>query len=93
MDTKVRKLITCHRMHHPREERERLYAKRENVRRELTQLELTYKTATIGLKKYLDATKDWMLQLLNIHEKQKKNIQLVKKVINLLINSISHGKK
>ena len=59
MDTKVRKLITCHRIHHPRADIERHYVKRENDGRGLIQLELTYKTITIGLKKYLDTTTDW----------------------------------
>ena len=60
--------------------------KRENGGRQLVQLELIYKTTTIGLKKYLDTTTDWMLQLVNIPEKQKKKNQFVKKVINLHIN-------
>ena len=72
MDTKVRKLITSHRMHHPRADIEHLYIKRENGERGLIQAELTYEITTIGLKKYLDTTTDWMLQLSNTHEKEKK---------------------
>ena len=49
--TKVRKLITCHRMNRPRTDIERVYVKRENSGKELIQLELTSKTSTIGLKK------------------------------------------
>ena len=37
------------------------------------------KSTTIGLKKYLDTTTDWMLQLVNTLEEQMKNSQLVKK--------------
>ena len=41
MDAKIKKLITCHRMHHPRADIECLNIKRENCGRELIQLELT----------------------------------------------------
>ena len=51
MDTKVRKPIFWQRIHDPRADIERLYVKRENGRRSLIQLELTYKTTTIRLKK------------------------------------------
>ena len=64
-------------MHHPRADIERLYIKRENNGRGLIQRELTDKTTIVGSKKYLDTTTDWMLQLVNAHEKKKKkkNIQ------------------
>ena len=44
--------MTSHRIHHLRADTERLSIKRENGGRDLVQLELTYKTTTIGLKKY-----------------------------------------
>ena len=93
MDTKDKKLITCHRMLHPRANVERLYVQRENGGWGLVLLELTNKTTTIDCKKFLNTTTDWMLQLVNIHEKQKKNIQFVKKIINLPVNSTLHRKK
>ena len=51
-----------HRRHYPRVYIECLYVKTENSGRELIQLELTYKTGTIGLKKYFGISTDWMLQ-------------------------------
>ena len=51
-----------------------LYVKRESLARGLIHLELTYKTTTKELKKYLHPTTDWMLQLQNTYEKQKKKI-------------------
>ena len=45
-------------MHHPRANIKHLYIKRENDRIGLIQPELTYKTNTIGLKKYLDTKTD-----------------------------------
>ena len=37
----------------------------------MTQLELSYKTSTIGLLGYLNLSDDWMLQLALKHEKEK----------------------
>ena len=48
MDTKERKLIIRHRLHHLSADIERLYIKRENVERRFTQLELTNKTTSVG---------------------------------------------
>ena len=70
MDTKVSNLITCHWIDHQWADIKRFYVKRENDRRGFIQLELTYKITAIRLKKY----SDWILQLVNSHEKQKKKI-------------------
>ena len=67
-------------MHHTTVKVKHIYIKRENVARGLIQLELTYKTTTIRLNKYLYTSTDRMLQLVITHEKQQKSIQLVKKV-------------
>ena len=50
MDAKVRKILTCHRIHHPRADIECLYIKRENG--VLIQLDWTNKITTIGFKDY-----------------------------------------
>ena len=72
-------------MHHPKAGLGRQYIKKENGGRGLIQQELTSKTTTIGLKKYLDTTTDWMLQLVNTHTRiKRKNILLENKVINLV---------
>ena len=42
------------------------------------QLELCYKTTTIGLYNYLTKTKDWMLKLTLHHESSKKSHSVVK---------------
>ena len=87
MDTKDRKVITSHRRHHPKLGIERLYIKRENVGSGLFQQQLTVKTTTIGLKKYLYITTDWIRQLINTCEAKERNILLIKKVIGFLNNS------
>ena len=51
MPTKIRAVITGHRMHHPRTDIERLSIKKENSERDLIQIELSYWTISLGLKK------------------------------------------
>lgn len=42
--------------------------------RGLLQLELTYKSTTIGLQKYLALNQDWMLRLVNSHKRGKEHL-------------------
>ena len=49
MDTKIRKLLTCNRMHHPKADVERLHVPRREGGREWMQLEINFKTTTTGL--------------------------------------------
>ena len=83
MDIRIRKLMTCSRMHHPKADIDRLYIPRNEGGRGMMQLEQSLKT-TIGIQKYLETTKDWMLQLVHIHEQSKNSIQLRKKALKLL---------
>eukprot|EP00795_Rhopilema_esculentum_P000152 gene152-9769_t len=82
MDTKIRKILTCNRMHHPKADVDRLYLPRRQGGRGMIQLELSYKTSTIGLVKYLETTKDWMLALIKDNENQKKLHSIVKESRN-----------
>ncbi|XP_074608050.1 uncharacterized protein LOC141860765 [Acropora palmata] len=73
LDRKTRKLLTMERMHHPRADVDRMYLPRNKGGRGLIQLEIAYKTATIGLDAYLNATKnDPLLVIAKEHEKAKK---------------------
>ena len=72
LDTKTCKLLTCNRIHHPKADVDRLYVPRNEGRRGMIQLQLSYKTSTIGQHKYLTKITDWMLQLLLTHNKEKK---------------------
>ena len=73
LDRKTRKLLTMERMHHPRADVDRMYLPRNKSGRGLIQLEIAYKTATIGLDAYLNAAKnDPLLVIAKEHEKAKK---------------------
>ena len=58
INTKIRKLLTCYKMHYPKADKDQLYLPRCEGGRCLIQTELTYKTTAIGLHKYLQTTKD-----------------------------------
>ena len=59
-------------MHHLKAGVDRLYIPKNKGGRGMMQLELRYKTSTIGEHKYLTTTTDWMLQLVLPHDKTKK---------------------
>ena len=86
LDTKIRKRFTCHRMHHPKSDVDRLYVFRNQGGTGMTQLEMSYKTTTIGLAEYLGNSDDWMLQLVNLHENTKSFIQFLKTQLNFLVS-------
>ena len=67
-DTKIRKLLTCNRVHHPKADINRIYTPRNDGVRGMIQLELSYKTWTISQHKYLTTTTNWMLQLILEHD-------------------------
>ena len=78
LDTKIRKTITTRSMHHPKADIHRLYLPRSNEGRGLTHLELSHKTSTICLFRYLNLLDDWMQQLALRHEKEKGSHSVVK---------------
>ena len=78
IDTKISKQLTCHRMHHPKSNIDRLYLQRNNGGRGLIHLETLYKSSTIRLFHYLSNTEDWMLKLVHLHKISKKLHSIVK---------------
>ena len=78
IDTKIRKLLTCYKMYHPKTDKDRLYLPRSEGGKSLIQTELTYKTTTIGLHKYLQTTKDRMIELVRKYENSKKPYSIAK---------------
>ena len=72
MDSKVRNLITKHRIYLPKKDVERHYVKKENGGRCLFQLELTFMTTAKELKEYSISTTDWMLRLITNEAKEKR---------------------
>ena len=78
IDVKTRKLLTIEKIHHPRADVDRLYIPRSEGGRGLIQLELSYKTCTIGLDAYLAKTKDPLMNIVRQHEARKKLYSVTK---------------
>ena len=72
IDRKFRKLMTLNGMHHPKSDVSRMYIPRKEGRRVMINLEMIYKTTTIGLNSYLESSDDRMLHTVLQHEKKKK---------------------
>jgi len=68
-DKKPRKFLTMYKMHHPKSDVDRLYLPRIEGGRGLIQLELSYKTTSIGLDKYLQETQDILLHFVKDHQR------------------------
>ena len=60
-----------YKMHHPKSDVDRLYLPRTEGGRGLIQLELSYKSTTIGLDKYLQETPDTLLHFVKDHDDSK----------------------
>ena len=71
LHTKVRKLLTMYKMHHPKSDVDRLYLPRTEGGRGLIQLEFSYKSTTIGLDKYLQEMQDTLLHFVKDHDDRK----------------------
>ena len=65
-------------MHHPKGDKDRLYLPRSEEGRSLIKTELTDKTITIVLHKYLQTTNDGMMELAIKHKNSRKLYSFVK---------------
>ena len=61
-------MLTMEKMQNPKADVDRLYLPRAEGGRGLAQLELTFKSTTIGLDTYLTSTEDPLLQQVKHHE-------------------------
>ena len=63
-------------MHHPKADVDRLYIPRKAGGRGLVQLEITYKTTTIGLNTYLNNKDDYLVKIAKDHDRGKKTMSI-----------------
>ena len=78
LDRKIRKLLTIHRMHHPKADVHRIYLPRKQGETGLIQILAAYKVSTIGLELYLREKEDRFLKAVYKHEKYKGIHSIVK---------------
>ena len=72
IDRKIRKLMILNRINHPKADVSRMYIPGKEGGWGITNLEMAYKTTTVGLNTYLQSSGDRMLQAVLQHEKKKK---------------------
>ena len=75
-DRKTRKLLTMEKMHHPKEDIDRLYLPRVSDGRGLIQIEATYKITTIGLEAYINSNIDKLLCIIRDQDKVRNTKSL-----------------
>ena len=80
IDANIKKLLTSYKIHHPKADKNRLYLPRSGGGRSLIQIALIYKT-TIGLHKYLQTTKDGMVELIRKQKNSEKKLYAIAKEI------------
>lgn len=78
MDRKMRKLLTMHGMHHPKEDANRLNVKRCDGRCGLIELESAYNIAIISLSKYIERGNNKLMKMVKKHEVSKTKYSLMK---------------
>ena len=66
-------------MRHPKADKDGLYLPRSEGGRSLIRTEQSYKTTRMGLHKYLQTAKGWMMKLVRKHENNKNFAQLQRK--------------
>ena len=83
-EIKFRKMMTTHSMHLSKANIYCLSLPRSNGGRDLSQLELSYKTSTIGPFQYLNLSDDWMLRVPLKHKKEKGSHSVIKEAREFL---------
>lgn len=63
--------MTFNKMHHPKAGEDSFYFPKAQRGRRLIQLEISYKTVTIGVANYLQLSNNWLLNFVQILETRK----------------------
>ena len=79
-------------MYHPKADVDRLYIPRKAGGRGLVQLEITYKTTTIGLNTYLNNKDDHLLKIARDHNRDKKTMSIHHQAANIWAGNSAYEK-
>jgi DNA-directed RNA polymerase subunit L len=76
IDRKTRKILTMYKMHHPKADTDRLYVKRKEGGRGLSQIEAAYKTEIINTAEYLNkkCKEDQFVNTIRSHDSSQPNM-------------------
>ena len=86
MDRKTRKMLTMYKIHHPKDDIDRLHVKRKEGERGLVQVEAAYKAEIINIAEYLNTNykEDQFVNIVKNHESTQPNMKSVLKLAKKL---------
>ena len=90
IESKTRKMLTMHKMHHPKADIEGLYVKRKEGGSGLVQVEAAYKAEIINIAEYLNTNykEDQFVNIVKNHESTQPNMNSVLKVATNIIEEL-----
>ncbi|KAL1457390.1 hypothetical protein WDU94_007628 [Cyamophila willieti] len=84
IDRKTRKLLTSGKMHHPKDDVDRLYIKRQDGGRGLLELESMYEMAILGLHAYIQEEKDKLVKIIKEQEVTRRKFGISKEAAKIM---------
>jgi hypothetical protein len=93
IDRKTRKILTMYKMHHPKADTDRLYVKREEGGRGLSQIEAAYKTEIISTAEYLKKRykEDQFVNMIRSHNSSQPHMNSTVKAAAKIIDKLSQS--
>jgi hypothetical protein len=90
-DRKTRKILTVYKMHHPKADADRLYVKKKEGGRGLSQIEAAYKTERINIAEYLNKKykKDQFVNIIRNHDSNQPNMNSTVRAAAKIIDELS----
>ena len=91
IDRKTRKMLTMYKMHHPKADKDRLYAKRKEGGRGLVQVQTAYKAEIINIAEYLNTKdkEDHFVNIVKVHESMQQNMNSILKSAPKIIGELN----
>jgi hypothetical protein len=91
IDRKTSKMLTMHKMHHPKADIDTLYVKRKEGGRGLVQVEAAYKAGIINIAEYLSTNyiEDQFVNIVKNHESTQPNMNSIIKLAAKIIEELS----
>jgi hypothetical protein len=91
IDRKTRKILTTYKMHHPKADTDRLYVKRKEGGRGLSQIEAAYKTEIINIAEYLNKRykEDQFVNIIRSHDSSQPHMNSTVKAAAKIIDELS----
>jgi hypothetical protein len=95
IDRKTRKILTMYKMHHPEADIDRLYVKRKEGGRGLSQTEAAYKTEIINIAEYLNKRykEDQFVNIIRSYDSSQPHVNSTVRAVAKIIDELSQSNK